>query len=1015
MIKKTILVRALSAAFSAAALTAAVIPAAMAQSNAAGTVFGRVDSPAGATVQLNNVENGYRRSVTPDSNGRYNATALPPGHYQVQLLRNGKVENTSEIDVLAGQGVDASFAAPGIQAVQVTGRRSRIDVSSSNNGATFTAKELAKLPIATNVDAIIQLAPNTTRADSRYAAGASFGGGGASENAFYINGFPVTNPLTQLGGSELPFGAIAQAQVLTGGFGAEFGRSVGGVVNIVTKSGTNTWEAGAKFELEPNRLRASSKDVYYPVTGAPENAKTDGTIYRRMSDGSETQRTYGAYVGGPIIKDTLFMFAAVERKDTKLGNVNRYNTNVGFSGSPSLGTTGWEDRQDKSDRYLAKFDWNINDNHRLELTLLGDDNKEDRQLSGYSYATGRLHNQTSSEHYRNNSNFTPVGADSQILRYTGALTDDLTITALYGKSKTKVENLYDGDLSSQYQITAAARAQVPGLNYTTKQVLAGTIFPDDAKNDTSSARMDLEYKLGAHKIRAGFDNNKLKSLNAGDVNAGGGIWFYDRTTTPNSPISLSGVRRTVANYGGYGTQGYFVSRRLFDSSTNAYSNQNAQYIEDQWQVSKDVLVTAGLRNEGFENKNGDGETFLEVKNFKSPRLAAAWDVNGDASFKVFGSVGRYALQIPTHLAVRGASRSLNTREYFTYSGTDANGNPTGLVQMTEPVSTNNEYGQAKDINTLTSLGIKPTYQDELTLGLEKSLTPSLNVGAKATFRKLKETIDDYCDDRAVLAWAERNNVNTDNFGGLGCVTFNPGKDNTFRVDFAGNKSYTDVHLTAAELGFEKAKRTYAALDLFAEHPLRNGWYGRVNYTWSRSKGNTEGQTRSDNAQTDVAATSTWDTPELMQYANGLLPNDRKHQIKAFGYYEIASEWTVGGNFLAASGRPRSCFGNNPNLPADAPDYGSVYFWCGDAAAPRGTRGNLPWDIRLDANLSYRPSIVPGLAVKIDVFNVTNKQVAQNVDETYNLTGTTRSAIYERVISYTAPRSARLSIEYNKRF
>jgi len=59
--------------------------------------------------------------------------------------------------------------------------------------------------------------------------------------------------------------------------------------------------------------------------------------------------------------------------------------------------------------------------------------------------------------------------------------------------------------------------------------------------------------------------------------------------------------------------------------------------------------------------------------------------------------------------------------------------------------------------------------------------------------------------------------------------------------------------------------------------------------------------------------------------------------------------------------------------------------------------------------------VPGLAVKIDVFNVTNKQVAQNVDETYNLTGTTRSAIYERVISYTAPRSARLSIEYNKRF
>ena len=1018
MIKKTILVRALSAAFSAAALSAVVVPAAMAQSNAAGTVFGRVDTPAGATVQLNNTENGYRRTVTPESNGRYNATALPPGHYQVQLLRDGKVENTTEIDVLAGQGVDASFGAPaaaGVQAVQITGRRSRIDVSSTNNGATFTAKELSKLPIATNVDAIIQLAPNTTRADSRYAAGASFGGGGASENAFYINGFPVTNPLTQLGGSELPFGAIAQAQVLTGGFGAEFGRSVGGVVNVVTKSGTNTWEAGAKWELEPDSLRSAPRDVYYPNTGAKENAATDNTIFRRNSDGSVTRRSYSAYVGGPIIQDKLFMFAALERKEADLGNVNRYSSTTGIPSSPSLGRTGWEDRQDKSDRYLVKLDWNINDNHRLEATFLGDDNKEDRQLYGYSYANGKLPKQESSEHYRNNSNYTPVGATSQILRYTGAITDDLTITALYGKSRTKVENTYDGDLSSQYQINAVPAAQVPGLNYVTSQVLSGNIFPDGAKNETSSGRMDLEYKLSNHTIRAGFDNNKLKSIEAGEINAGGGYWWYEKTSTPNAPIRLSGQQVVVGNYGGYAAQGFYVSRRILDTTTNAYSDQTAQYLEDRWQITKDVLITAGLRNEGFTNKNGDGEKFLEVKNFKSPRLSAAWDVYGDASFKVYGSAGRYALQIPTHLAVRGASRSLNTRQYFAYTGTDANGNPTGLTQMTEPLSTNNEYGQAKDINTLTALDIKPTYQDELTFGLEKSVTPSLNVGAKVTYRKLKETIDDYCDDRAVLAWAERNNVNTDNFGGLGCVTFNPGKDNTFRVDFAGNQQYTDVHLSAAELGFEKAKRTYAALDLFAEHPLRNGWYGRINYTWSRSKGNTEGQTRSDNAQTDVAATSTWDTPELMLNANGLLPNDRKHQIKAFGYYEINPEWSIGGNFLAASGRPRSCFGNYPGLTDDAPDYGSVYFWCGNEAAPRGSRGNLPWDILLDANLAYRPALVPGLAVKVDVFNVTNKQVAQNMDETYNLTGTTISSIYQRVISYTAPRSARLTVEYTKRF
>jgi hypothetical protein len=180
--------------------------------------------------------------------------------------------------VQVGQGVNASFTAAAMQSVQVTGRRSRIDISNTNSGATFTAKELAKLPITPSVASIIQLAPNTTRGDSRYGDGnaPSFGGSAASENAFYINSFPVTNVLFQVGSSELPFGSIAQAQILTGGFGAEFGRSTGGVVNIQTKSGTNTWEIGGSVSYEPNSLRSKQKNLYYPNTGVK---KTDGTLY----------------------------------------------------------------------------------------------------------------------------------------------------------------------------------------------------------------------------------------------------------------------------------------------------------------------------------------------------------------------------------------------------------------------------------------------------------------------------------------------------------------------------------------------------------------------------------------------------------------------------------------------------------------------------------------------------------------------------------------------------------------
>ncbi|MBC3932554.1 TonB-dependent receptor [Undibacterium sp. CY22W] len=1017
MLKKTLVARALTLAFGVGVVSFAYTPDVMAQSNATATIYGVVKAGSATSVVLRNLETGLTRTANVDATGRFQATALPAGKYSADLMNGTAKVRSVQLDALAGQGTEAVFAE--VQSVEVSARRTRIDVSSSTNGATFTAKELAKLPVATNVDAIIQLAPNTTRADSRYAGGASFGGGGASENAYYVNGFPVTNPLTQLGASELPFGAIGQAQVLTGGFGAEFGRSIGGVVNITTKSGTNNWEAGVSTSITPNALRSKPLDIYYEKTGAAVNSGTDGILYIRREDNTSTEKTLGAYVGGPIIQDKLFMFVAAEQIKTDRGLVTRTTA----ADPAATGKWGWGDMADTTQRYLAKFDWNLTDDHRLELTLLGDESKSDQKLYGYDYKTRAIGSTlNSSEHYTNVPNVTPGGANVQIFKYTGNITNDLTVTAMYGQSKAKHANTFDGydvyDLKNTVpQIQYASPSASPcnlGLACTNNQALDGTILAKGAEDTVKSFRFDVEYKLGQHTLRAGLDDNKLSSTNAGDITAGGTLWRYFKTSTPNTPISLPGKKVAVASGGGFGVNGYYVRQQIFNTATNAYSDQSAQYIEDRYQITKDLLITAGLRNEQFNNKNGDNQTFLEMKNQIAPRLAAAWDVNGDASMKVFGSLGRYHLQIPTHLAVRGASRSTYTRQAFTYTGVDKNGAPTGLTPLTDAFSSNNEYGQAKDVNVVSALNMKPTYQDEITLGFERAYSPSLNFGAKATYRILRATIDDLCDQRPFDAWATRNKVNTDNWGGFGCASFNPGEDNDFMVDFSGTgKNYTKVHLRADELGFEKAARTYTALDLFVEHPYRNGWYGKVAYTWSRSKGNTEGQTKSDNAQTDVAATSTWDTPELMQYANGLLPNDRTHSLKAYGFYDLTPEWTVGANFLAASGRPKNCFGNHPTIDPNY-DYGSVYFYCNGKPAPRGTNGNLPWDIRLDMNLAYKPQQIKGLAFKVDVFNFLNKQTIQTIEETYN-SGNDVNPTYGRVISYTAPRSVKLSVEYNHKF
>lgn len=698
----------------------------------------------------------------------------------------------------------------------------------------------------------------------------------------------------------------------------------------------------------------------------------------------------------------------------RTGDDFEYNDNV-----------SWLDNKDTTERYLGKFDWNLTDNHRLELTLIGDDSVRDERRYGYNYTTHkRDYVLNTNARFRNtDTDNDSVGGDVTMLKYVGTLTENLTLTSLYGQSKVKHGNEFSGTNvnSSIFAVTLDQGANAPGVAYKFPQPTDSILAPL-SEDKTRSFRLDLEYKLGQHTIRGGFDNNKLITQNAGQFTAGGGTWNYKHTDTPNEEISLSGVPGgfIIGNYGGLGTQGYYVRKRIFTTTTDAGSDQSAQYIEDKYQVTKDILLTFGVRSESFKNKNGDGVTYMDQKNQIAPRFAGSWNVNGDGSFKVFGSAGRYFIQIPTNVAVRGASRSTNTSQYFTYTGVDANGAPTGLTQITQPGSNNNEYGQPKDPLVVVAKDLKPNFQDELTLGFEKSLTPSLNIGGKFTYRKLKSTIDDFCDQRPFEKWALDNNVSTANWRGFGCATFNPGEDNTFIVDFndtvAPGAKHTEVHLSKADLGFEKAKRNYTSIDLFIEHPFRNNWYGKMYYTWSRSKGNTEGQTLSDVGQTNVAITQTWDHRELMENADGLLPNDRTHQIKAFGYYELTPEWTIGGNLLVASGRPKNCIGEYPNKDQlGNNDYGSAYHYCNGVASPRGTQGRLPWDVNFDMNVSYRPAAFKDFMVKLDIFNLFNKQTVQNIDELYNDGAGGFNQRYGRPESYTEPRSARLTVEYRHKF
>ncbi|MEY2168020.1 MULTISPECIES: TonB-dependent receptor [unclassified Rhodanobacter] len=1005
---------------------------------ASGSIFGQVTGQHGGTVSIRNVNTGFERSIPVDSAGRYRITSLPIGTYTVTLQDNGQAVSTREnVLVNIAGGVEVSFGsaagAKNLEGVSVVASAlPSIDVSSVDTKTVFTASELAKLPMGRDLSSVALLAPSVIN-NSSYTAAPSFGGSAASENAYYINGYAVTNPLTALGFSTLPFDAIEQEQVLTGGYGAEFGRSTGGVINIITKRGTNEWKAGVFTYWSPERLRANPINQRYPNTGA--YPATDGTLYAYRNKNQYSVVDYGAYVSGPLIKDRLFVYAT--------GEITKRNgTSVSNAISTPTIANGWNEYSYKMPRWNAKIDWNINDSNILELTGVSDKTQYFSDLSRFNY-NGYTHDDVQA-----GGLYTKDGGELYIGKYTGYITDSLTVSALYGEQTIQHVNTpwhYDPTCPRISGNTTAIN-QMPGITYYPACQFATTVLPLGAKDETHGWRLDVEYRISDHSLHVGADYQQAHSI-TGDEYAGGYVWVFQQTANKNNPINAGlgvGAPATGGN-SGLGVpgptpnKGYFTRRQYYTHFADVKVDQSSQFIEDRWQLNDNMLLVLGLRNEQFTNYTGDGVPFVSQRNQLAPRLGFSWDVFGDSSLKVFANAGRYHLAPPNNVAVRGAAASLYTQEYFTYTGTDPRtGAPTGLTPIAvdkskghvcpgpgNAVSSNLECGTAPDPRTVAAKGMKSHFQDEYILGMEQQLTPALNWGAKLTYRNLRSAIDDTC---------------TQALGGA-CFLFNPGVANTFLEEQADG-SFKEVTYSNAQLGMPKLKRQYYALDLFTTYKNDN-WYGKLMYTFSRSYGDTEGQLASDldtgsGGQADVSQTQDWDLPQLMVGSNGRLPNDRTHQIKAFGYYQITPEWRVGASAYITSGRPKTCTSFYPT--PDAGLYtGAYYHYCGTPGtitlsptlpngqpnlayqppspdyglSPRGSKGSTPWVYTVNLNVAYTPEWAnKQLTLQADVLNVFNQQVPQAYNPQYATDTVTRSQFYGQELGFTAPRSVRLSARYD---
>ena len=993
-----------------------------AQTNTAGAVSGSAAS--GDTITITSPSTGFSRTITVGADGGYRFSQLPSGTYQVS--RNGGAPRTVSVNVGTSSNVDFVTAAGDAQTLDTvtvvgTGAVNPIDVSSVESTTILTAEQVAKIPVPRNITSVALLAPGTVRgaANAGFGALPSFGGSSVAENQYYVNGFNITNTFKNLNFAQIPFEGIAESQVKTGGYGAEFGRSTGGVINMITKRGTNEFKAGASIYWTPESLTETSPDLYY----------NDGLWVSNNSKDNGWEATAAVWAGGALIKDRLFAYGLIQYGKTQSETYTSRFGNVNL------------DSSSKRPQWLAKVDWQITDNHSVELTAFSDkreftDDYYRAEFPDSTIVNGRRvigANPTTLKGAYQGTDFNEAGGQSWVAKYTGYLTDNFTLSALYGHGEFSRSNYgvaasgvvqeYAGNLTGPVAGCPIISDTRTGVSTGAVPAILGCSFINtlgrrDALDERDQWRIDAEWQLGDHLLRFGIDNDKFRSVD-GSAYSGGANYVY-QSCTPNA-IGTCGANGTRVRY------------RSFRSGANVGVDQQAFYIEDSWSVTDNFVAYLGLRWDTFENLNGEGEKYVEIKNQFAPRLGFSWDVFGDSTFKVFGNAGRYALPLTAGVATRAASASLFEEKYFSYTGFDpVTGAPTGMVAIANPSYNNTpkegstevrylngEDGRPKFAAGYATKNLSPMYQDEYILGMQKQLTDNFSLGVRAIHRDLKAAIDDNCDYSTLFEYTEGNGPGTKfNY----CFLFNPGKDAVILADWDGDGTATEKTIPGSQLSL-KSKRYYTALEFF----VQGNWdrfFLQGSYTWAKSIGNTEGGVRSDNGQADTGTTSDFDYLAAMIGAYGYTPNDRRHSLKLFGNWDITDQWSVGANLLTQSGRPISCIGVYKGL--DVSHYGNIHFSCdpgapdgsgnnGSTIVPRGTVGRTPWTHTLDLNVAYKPTWMEGLQFKIDVFNVFNADKVISVNEIGEDSGGNPAPVVNTYLTPTAfqtPRSVRFLVQYD---
>src|ERR1043166_6109480 len=334
---------------------ALVATSAFAQTTTTGSIEGLVTDPngaavKGATVTATSPNLISAQTATTNDSGRYQISNLPPGKYKVAIDAGGFAKWASaEFEVNLGRTstADASLQlATATATVQVTGG-AVVDAAQNTTGSNVSTDQFSNFPTQRTVQGLYTIAPTVTRSGLRDAAGRdrdpSVGGSSGPENNYILDGVNTPDPAFGGSGANLPFEFVQEVEIKTGAYGPEYGKSTGGIFNVITKSGGNEFHGDIFGYGTSKGLVREVKN--FPFTGSAANGFSEVDL--------------GGDIGGPIIKDKVWFFGAFNPQKRK----NYYLT-------PTLHTP--VDNDVTIPFYAGKITWALNHRNTFTASTFGD-------------------------------------------------------------------------------------------------------------------------------------------------------------------------------------------------------------------------------------------------------------------------------------------------------------------------------------------------------------------------------------------------------------------------------------------------------------------------------------------------------------------------------------------------------------------------------------------------------------------------------------------------------------------